>query len=238
MTAVVATLAVLGCGTFCSAAEPEAQPDKGLKTEAERLGYAIGLTVGGSLKRLQAEIDLEALKLGVQDTLADKKPRLTQKQMAEVLEKMQDAHAKRMEELPEKNRKKGEAFLAANGKLEDVTTTKSGLQYKVLKRGAGASPKATDRVKVHYRGTLIDGTEFDSSYKRGQPATFAANRVIAGWTEALQLMKIGGKYRLFIPADLAYGKRGAGQTIGPNCTLIFEVELLDIVTPDASAQKK
>jgi len=130
--------------------------------------------------------------------------------------------------LGEKNRKEGEAFLAANKKKEGVKTLASGLQYKVIKPGTGKKPKSTDTVTTHYRGTLIDGTEFDSSYNRGQPATFPVHGVIPGWTEALQLMEEGAKWQLFIPSKLGYGERGAGQAIGPNATLIFEVELVSV----------
>ena len=128
----------------------------------------------------------------------------------------------------EENKAEGEAFLAENGKKEGVITTASGLQYKILKEGNGASPKATSSVTVHYKGTTIDGNEFDSSYKRGTPATFPLNRVIAGWTEGLQLMKEGASYEFYIPSDLAYGSRGAGRDIGPNSTLIFDVELIKV----------
>ena len=128
----------------------------------------------------------------------------------------------------EKNQKEGAAFLAANAKKADVKTTPSGLQYLVIKEGAGKQPTATDAVTVHYRGTLLDGTEFDSSYKRNQPATFPLNQVIKGWTEGVQLMKEGAKYRFFIPSELGYGQRGAGGLIGPNATLIFEVELISV----------
>jgi len=136
--------------------------------------------------------------------------------------------AKHAQQAP-KNLKEGEAFLVENAKKEGVVTLESGLQYQVITPGTGNAPKATDKVTTHYRGTLIDGTEFDSSYKRGQPATFPVKGVIAGWTEALQLMKVGAKWQLFIPANLAYGKRGAGGKIGPNATLIFDIELISIV---------
>ncbi|MBW2412326.1 MAG: FKBP-type peptidyl-prolyl cis-trans isomerase, partial [Deltaproteobacteria bacterium] len=141
---------------------------------------------------------------------------------------VQESRQTQMAALSEKNRADGEAFLAANKNKEGVVTTASGLQYKVLKKGDGPKPQNNDRVSVHYRGTLLDGTEFDSSYKRGKPATFQVNGVIRGWTEALQLMNVGSKYQLFIPSDLAYGTRGAGRKIGPNSTLIFDVELLGI----------
>jgi FKBP-type peptidyl-prolyl cis-trans isomerase len=127
------------------------------------------------------------------------------------------------------NSAEGQAFLAENAQKEGVVTTPSGLQYQVMSEGEGDSPQATDMVRVHYKGTLINGTEFDSSYKRGQPAEFGLNQVIKGWTEGVQLMKVGATYRFFIPPELAYGSRGAGAVIGPDCTLIFEVELLDIL---------
>ena len=136
--------------------------------------------------------------------------------------------AEMMKSQGEKNKKEGEAFLAENKKKEGVKTLASGLQYKVIKEGTGKTPKATDKVSTHYQGTLIDGTEFDSSYKRGEPATFPVNGVIPGWTEALQLMKVGSKWQLFVPSKLAYGEKGAGPIIGPNAVLIFTVELLAI----------
>ena len=142
--------------------------------------------------------------------------------------KMQKEQMQKMEALAKENKKQGEVFLAENKKKKNVTTTKSGLQYIVLRKGKGKKPKATEQVKVHYKGTLIDGTEFDSSYKRREPVTFPVNRVIPGWSEALQLMNVGSKYQLFIPSNLAYGERGGGPQIGPNATLIFEVELLSI----------
>ena len=142
---------------------------------------------------------------------------------------MQTAQQQQFEEATERNIAEGQAYLAENGQREGVVITESGLQYEVLTQGDGPRPSATQQVSVNYRGTLIDGTEFDSSYERGEPATFPVNRVIGGWTEALQLMSVGSKYRLVIPSNLAYGERGSGPTIGPNATLIFEVELLAIV---------
>jgi FKBP-type peptidyl-prolyl cis-trans isomerase FklB len=144
----------------------------------------------------------------------------------------------RQKELGEKNKKEGEAFLAENKKKEGVTTLPSGLQYKIMKEGDGQIPKSTDTVTVHYRGTLIDGTEFDSSYTRGQPATFPVKGVIAGFSEALQLMKVGSKWQLFIPSNLAYGERGAGDDIGPNASLIFDIELISIKEEAVKEEKK
>ena len=151
--------------------------------------------------------------------------------MAAFKEEMMKKHEEELKKAAEKNKKEGEAFLAENKKKEGVVTLPSGLQYKVIKEGDGQMPKDTDMVTVNYRGTLVDGTEFDSSYKRGNPATFPVNGVIPGWQEALKLMKVGSKWQLFVPAGLAYGEKGAGSTIGPNATLIFEVELLSISEP-------
>ena len=215
----------------CSSGEKSASK-KALKGDSERFGYALGLDIGASLKEMQTDRDLPSLLAGLRDTFEGTKTLLTPEQADEVIKefskKMQEKQAEKSKDLAEKNRKAGESFLTENKKKEGVITTESGLQVVVLEEGDGPKPVATDQVKVHYQGTLLDGTEFDSSYKRGQPVTFPVNGVIAGWTEALQLMKVGSKVRLFIPSDLAYGERGAGQRIGPNATLIFEVELLGI----------
>ena len=228
---LIMTVCVLFSLTCC--VEKQEAPKQELKTEGEKLSYAIGLEIGTSLNKLPTEIDLPILVRAVEDGLKGKEPLLTQQQALEIKKefgkKMQEERAQQRKELAEKNRKEGESFLAENKKKEGVITTESGLQYMVLHEGDGPKPKATDRVKVHYRGTLIDGTEFDSSQKRGKPATFSVKGVVAGWTEALQLMKVGSKYRLFIPSDLAYGKRGRGPKIGPNAALVFELELLEIV---------
>ena len=177
-------------------------------------------------------INPDALAAAMKDIFAGAKPQLTDEEVQQVMQDFQKKMmAKQMaarEEGLAKNKGEGEKFLAENKKKEGVKTTASGLQYKVIKDGTGKTPKATDTVKTHYRGTLINGTEFDSSYKRGEPAEFPVNGVIKGWTEALQLMKEGAKWQLFIPSNLAYGERGAGQAIGPNATLIFDIELLDI----------
>jgi FKBP-type peptidyl-prolyl cis-trans isomerase FklB len=164
----------------------------------------------------------------IKDVLGDKKPQLTQDEMQKVMETFQQKQMEKQMAAGDKNEKAGQDFLAANKKKEGVTETASGLQYKVVKPGSGDKAKATDTVVVHYKGTLINGTEFDSSYKRNEPATFPVNRVIPGWTEALQLMNVGSKYQLAIPSKLAYGQRGAGGAIGPNETLLFDVELIEI----------
>ncbi|MCJ7833279.1 MAG: FKBP-type peptidyl-prolyl cis-trans isomerase, partial [Deltaproteobacteria bacterium] len=170
---------------------------------------------------------------GFKDALSGAKPLLSEEEMRTVMTAFQkeisEKQAEKTKVLGEKNKKEGETFLAENKKKEGVKILTSGLQYKVVKEGTGKKPKATDKVTTHYQGTLIDGTEFDSSYKRGEPAAFPVNGVIPGWTEALQLMKVGSKWQLFVPSKLAYGERGAGPKIGPNAVLIFTVELLSII---------
>jgi FKBP-type peptidyl-prolyl cis-trans isomerase FklB len=203
-----------------------------LKTQKERTSYAIGADIGNMLSRQPVDIDVDSFLKGAGDYLNKKKLLLTDQELKDILTGLQKEmvakQEERMKTLGDKNKKDGETFLAENKKKEGVKTLLSGLQYKVIKEGTGKMPKATDTVTTNYRGTLIDGTEFDSSYKRGQPATFPVNGVIKGWTEALQLMKMGSKWQLFVPSDLAYGDRGAGPQVGPNAVLIFEVELLSV----------
>ena len=203
-----------------------------LDSFAQKISYVLGQEIGNSFKEAPVEIDLDIFMQGINDSLKDRESPLdadeTNQIKQEFSRQVQENRQKQMAALSEKNREDGAAFLAANKNKEGVVTTDSGLQYKVLTQGEGPKPKENDRVTVHYSGTLLDGTEFDSSYKREKPATFQVNGVIRGWTEALQLMSVGSKYRLFIPADLAYGQRGAGQKIGPNTMLIFDVELLSI----------
>lgn len=202
------------------------------KTPKEKISYVLGLDIGNNIKGLQTDVDLDVLIQGLETSLQGKEPLVTPEQMATIKkdfsERMMKEREERNKQMSETNKSEGEKFLADNKKKEGVKATDSGLQYMPLEEGNGAKPKATDKVSVHYKGTLIDGTEFDSSYKRGQPATFPLNGVIPGWTEGLQLMKEGAKYRFFIPSNLAYGERGAGPVIGPNATLIFDVELLSI----------
>ncbi len=221
---------------FAPAADPE------LKDQKEKVSYSIGLDIGSTLKRQLIDVNEATLNRGIQDGLTGAKALMTEDQMKETMAAFQkDMMAKQAEvkkEAGAKNAAEGKKFLAENKAKEGVKTTASGLQYKVEKEGTGAAPKATETVKVNYRGTTIDGKEFDSSYKRGEPATFPVNRVIKGWTEALQLMKVGSKYKLFIPADLAYGERGAGADIGPDSTLIFDVELLGIEPAPATTPVK
>jgi FKBP-type peptidyl-prolyl cis-trans isomerase len=203
-----------------------------LKSFEEKISYVLGQEIGNSFKESPVEIDLDIFIQGMNDSLKDRKSLLdadeTNQIKQEFSRQVQQSRQTQMSALSEKNRAEGETFLAANKNKEGVVTTASGLQYKVLKRGDGPKPQKNDRVSVHYRGKLLDGTEFDSSHKRGKPATFQVSGVIRGWTEALQLMNVGSEYRLYIPSDLAYGQRGAGRKIGPNSTLIFDVELLGI----------
>lgn len=225
----------LAAAPFAPAADPQ------LKDQKEKVSYSIGLDIGSTLKRQLIDVNEEVLNRGIQDGISGKKPLMNEEEMKEAMQSFQkDMMAKQAavkKEAATKNAAEGEKFLAENKSKKGVKTTADGLQYVVEKEGTGPSPKATETVKVNYRGTLIDGTEFDSSYKRGEPATFPVNRVIKGWTEALQLMKVGSKYKLFIPANLAYGERGAGSDIGPNSTLIFDVELLGIEPPATPAPK-
>jgi FKBP-type peptidyl-prolyl cis-trans isomerase FklB len=218
-------LAAFGCGSG------PGKPAE-LKTVEQRASYAIGINIGNELKRSGATFERAELFKGITDVLDDKDQQLSMQEMGDALRefgtKLQETQSARQAEALEKNKAEGAAFLAANSRKPGITTTASGLQYEILQEGDGPQPEASDVVTVHYRGTLLDDTEFDSSYQRGEPATFAVNEVIPGWTEALQLMHVGSKYRLFVPSDLAYGEGGSGPTIGPNATLVFEVELLSI----------
>lgn len=207
-------------------------PLRPLTTVNQQASYAIGLDFGQRLARDGAPIELDAIMRGIRDGLTGAKAELTDEQITAAMDKYLAAlEAKKAEQdklLGEKNKAEGAAFLAANAKKQGVKTTASGLQYKVLKVGAGAPPKATDVVKVHYHGTFMDGSVFDSSIERKEPAQFGVNQVIAGWTEALQMMRPGDKLQLVIPSNLAYGERG-NRGIPPNAVLVFEVELLEIV---------
>ena len=209
-----------------------------LQNQKEKASYSIGLSIGSNLKRQLVDIDLNIVVKGIQDGLSGASPLLSKEEIHETMVVLQ-------RELMEKYKKQGEAFLAENKKKKGVTTLPDGLQYKVIKAGTGKKPKADDIVIVNYRGTLTDGTEFDSSYKRGQPATFPVSEgMIKGWTEALQLMQEGAKWELFIPSNLAYGERGMGGIIGPNASLVFEVELVSVKEkpqenkPESKPEKK
>ena len=202
--------------------------DAKLETQKQKASYGVGANVGKSFKSDVIELDLEAFMAGFKDAMAGKESAVSQAELEKALAEMRDDVTKKTAERAVGNKKAGEDFLAKNKTAKDVKTTESGLQYIIEKEGTGASPKATDTVKVHYRGTLIDGTEFDSSYKRNEPAEFPVNGVIKGWTEALQKMKPGAKWKVFIPSDLAYGEQGMPPAIPPGSVLLFDIELLSI----------
>ncbi len=208
-----------------------------LKTQKDKASYALGMNFGTGLRKQSIDIDPAILARGLRDSFSNGKTLLTEDEAKAVLTQLQSDVRKKQQELAqqlgEANKAQGLAFLEANKTKDGVVTLPSGLQYKVLQEGTGPKPAPTDTVVCNYRGTLLDSTEFDSSYKRGQPATFPVTGVIKGWTEALQLMPVGSKWQLFIPSALAYGEHGAGGQIGPNATLIFEVELLSIQPKDA-----
>ena len=219
-------MSVISAFVLAAVVLPAMAADKAeLKTDQEKNGYSAGYDIGKSIQRQLADIDAEATARGMKDALNSVAPALPEQEMQQRFASLRQESAKK---IVEKNKKDGEAFLAKNKGEKGVKTTASGLQYKVITAGKGKQPTADDTVTVNYRGTLVDGTEFDSSYKRNQPATFPVKGVIAGWTEALQLMKVGSKWEVYIPANLAYGERGAGSRIPPNAALIFEVELLGI----------
>ncbi len=229
---VVISLAVVGLVACNQDAGKVVPKDVTLDTDAQKLSYAMGMDVGKSLKNLDADVDADAFSAAVRDVLSDTTPKLVEEVAANIKQtffrkKQAEDMAKRKNAAAD-NKAKGVAFLAENAKKDGVKVTDSGLQYEVITMGDGVKPKAENTVKVHYKGTTIDGVEFDSSYSRGQPISFPLNGVIKGWTEGVALMPVGSKFRFFIPSELAYGERGAGAKIGPNSTLIFEVELLAI----------
>ena len=225
-------LAMAVCGVVALSGAALAADAPEVKSDKEVFSYSLGMNLGGNLKRESVEVDTELLVRGFKDSYGGGKTILTEEEARKSIMDFQKAQmakrAETMKKLSEKNKADGEKFLAENAKKEGVKSLPSGLQFKEITPGKGKTPKATDTVTTQYKGTLIDGTEFDSSYKRGEPATFPVSGVIAGWTEALQLMKEGAKWQLFIPPNLAYGERGAGSDIGPNATLIFEVELISV----------
>src|SRR6266853_6922103 len=221
-----------------TAAKSAAAP--ALTTRKQKFSYALGMNIGSglgaNLKKQSVDVDSTLVSQGLKDAMSGGKTRLTQEEaqgvLKEVQTEVQKQQQEKMKEAADKNKTEGEAFLTANKSKDGVVTSPSGLQYKILTAGTGPKPTASDTVVCNYRGTLISGTEFDSSYKRGQPASFPVNGVIKGWTEALQLMTVGSKWQLFVPSELGYGDRGAGADIGPGATLIFEVELLSIQSKD------
>ena len=215
---------------------------KELKTDTEKLSYALGLDLGAYFKSLGEDFDLGKIQMGIDDAYHGRKTLLTAEQAAQVQQqfaaRQQEKQVKQVMEMAAGNKAAAKKFLDENKTKEGVKTTASGLQYKVVKEGKGEKPTASDTVKVHYKGTLLDGTEFDSSYKRNQPAEFQVDQVIPGWTEALQLMNVGSKYELYLPPELAYGDRGAPPVIEPGSLLIFEVELLGITKGDEKKKDK
>lgn len=233
--AIVALVAILACAPCAAEDIPE------LSDPNDRINYSLGYQIGGDLRRQRVEVSREALLQGIEDAVNADEPRLSKQEMqAMLVELKRKVVAVQREERAaqeKKNLEAGEAFLAENARKDGVVSLPSGLQYRVVEAGAGQQPKATDTVTVHYRGTLIDGTEFDSSYSRKQPATFRVDRVIDGWREALPLMQAGAKWELFIPARLAYGKRGSGK-IPAFSTLLFEVELLSVAAPETAGAAK
>lgn len=223
---VAMTILTITIGLCVAGEAPE------IRDENDKISYSVGHQIGGDFKRQGVDLKSDLVVQGMRDAVQGTKPLLTPEEMnktlVELKRKVTAAQQEERKMAAGKSRAEGEAFLAENAKKEGVVTLPSGLQYKILKEGTGASPQVTDNVTVHYRGRLIDGTEFDSSHKRNQPATFRVSGVIPGWTEAIQRMKPGAKWQLFIPAKLAYGDRGTGSAIPPNSALIFEVELLKV----------
>lgn len=238
---VLAMLAVMVLAACEQPAAPESEPaELALETTEQRLSYGIAYGLGQRLKQDGVPLDVATFSEGLQHAFEGRTARLTQEEIGAEMTKFQQEQESQMEaevaEMALMNRAAGEAFLQENGTREGVVTLESGLQYTVVEAGEGAMPGAEDVVEVHYRGTLIDGTEFDSSYSRGETVSFGVNQVIPGWTEALQLMTVGSKWQLFIPSALAYGEGGAGPQIGPNSTLIFDVELISIAAAPAAEE--
>lgn len=237
---VAASVALTACKDNKKEDTTAVSANDSLTTNIQKVSYGIGLNISSNFKRQNIALDMTAFNRGMADGSTDKAPALDQKTIMDAMQEFQkDLMAKQAEDAKKSattNKAEGEKFLAENKVKDGVVTTASGLQYKVITKGTGTvKPKADDTVKVHYKGTLITGEEFDSSYARNEPATFGVGNVIPGWTEVLQLMNVGDKFEVVIPSELAYGEGGAGQKIGPNAVLKFEVELLDIVAPEAAA---
>ncbi len=212
--------------TLCTT--PLVADEMKLETESQKISYIIGFQAGGQLKQQGFPIDIETLTEALKEGLSGAAPRLTSQEAGTIMQAFQEKQMAKQAAENSKNEEAGKAFLAENKKKEGVIELENGLQYKIITPGSGKKPAETDTVSVNYRGTLIDGTEFDSSYKRGAPAEFPVNRVIPGWTQILQLMGEGAKWQVYIPSNLAYGPKGAGADIGPNATLIFDIELLEV----------
>ncbi|MBN1848090.1 MAG: FKBP-type peptidyl-prolyl cis-trans isomerase [Deltaproteobacteria bacterium] len=229
---LIGVLAITACGKSDSTTRKEITRED-LLSQTDKASYGMGFDMGKRFHEIGLEINTDVYFKGLRDGLAESSsPLMTEEEIQTTMVALQQDFIKKQQEKREKlaldNKAKGDAFLAENKNKEGVVSLESGLQYKVIQEGTGATPQLKDRVKCNYRGTTIDGVEFDSSFKRNAPAVFGVNRVIQGWTEALQLMKAGSKWELYIPAELAYGEQGSGNNIGPNETLIFEVELLEI----------
>ncbi len=226
---LVGILALPGLAGVAVAQQPGAPPPKSdFKSLKDKASYAIGLSIGRGMKEQSLDVSLDLISRGMVDGLGNGKALLTDQEAKDAMEQFQQEI---IGKVSDQNKREGAAFLTANGKKPDIKTTASGLQYKVIKMGNGPKPTAEDTVTTNYRGTLVDGREFDSSYKRGEPTTFPVNRVIPGWTEALQLMPTGSKWQLYIPSNLAYGEEGRPPVIGPNAMLIFDLELLSVGDP-------
>jgi FKBP-type peptidyl-prolyl cis-trans isomerase FkpA/FKBP-type peptidyl-prolyl cis-trans isomerase FklB len=224
-------------GTVAALAVLSAGCQKKLDDDKKKASYAIGQQIGTNLKNQNIDFDADVLAMSIKEASQGKESKLKPEEMQQALMKLQEGLMKKQQEQAEKNKAEGEAFLAKNKTAEGVKTTASGLQYIVLQEGTGKTPTTKDTVKAHYKGTLLDGKQFDSSYDRGQPAEFPVEGVIKGWTEALQMMKVGGKMKLFIPPELGYGA-AARPGIPANSVLVFEVELIDVLPPPSAAKKK
>ena len=245
-TPIIIAVLALASGAYAEDAKPspspaggQASPSGAFKDEKDKLSYTIGVDIGKTLQRIPAELNQSALTQGITDVLGNKPKALSDAELQQVMQAFQQKLAQQREEAmvqkqqdmkvtAEKNKAEGKKFLDSNSKQPGVTTLADGLQYKVVKSGSGEKPKDTDVVEVNYRGTLIDGKEFDSSAKNGGPVSFPVNEVIKGWSEALKLMPVGSKWQLYLPPELAYGDEGEGDDIEPGSTLVFEVELLGI----------
>ncbi len=222
---------LLLCSTLTAGSALAADPS--LKTEQEKFSYAVGFQVGQSFKNEGLDIDSKALAQAIDDVLKGNELKLSMDEMRNVVEVFRAKQAAERAAYADKALEEGKTFLAANKEKPGIKELPSGVQYKIITPGSGKQPKTTDSISAHYRGTLLNGEEFDSSYKRGQPATFGVNQVIPGWQEILPMMHEGAKWQIFIPAEMAYGAQGAGGNIGPNETLIFEIELIKVIEPDS-----
>ena len=234
---VIISIALVACNESADS-QPDAVVE--LESEAQKVSYIMGINIGSQINTDDLDFDMATFNMGVKDAFSGTEPRLSEEEVRTVIDGFQARITAKQEDAAkvagDNNLKEGEAFLAEKAKSEDVVVLESGLHYKIIKEGSGKSPTPEDTVEVHYSGTLIDGTEFDSSYKRGMPAQFGVTQVIPAWVEALQLMKEGAKWELYVPSSLAYGPGGTGGAIGPNQTLIFEVALLKASITDDSGE--